>query len=70
MPRVFVKTMTTILVIDDTEAVRTFFRTVMVCSGQAVVEAASGHEGIRLFNESSTDAVITDLHCPMVTDWM
>ena len=54
--------MATILVIDDTEAVRSFFRTVIERAGHTVVEAASGHEGIRLFNESPTDAVITDVH--------
>ena len=56
--------MATILVIDDTEAVRSLFRTIIERAGHAVVEAVSGHEGIRLFKESPTDAVITDMHMP------
>ena len=54
--------MATILVIDDTDAVRGLFRTIIERAGHEVIEAGSGHEGIRLFKESPTDAVITDMH--------
>jgi CheY-like chemotaxis protein len=54
--------MPTILVIDDTEAVRGLMRTILESDGHTVLEATSGYEGIRLFQESCADAVITDLH--------
>jgi DNA-binding response OmpR family regulator len=52
----------TILVIDDTEAVRGLMRTILESHGHTVLEATSGYEGIRLFRKSCADAVITDLH--------
>ena len=53
-----------ILVIDDTEEVRRFFRVVLEQAGYAVREASSGSEGIRLFRESPSDIVITDMYMP------
>jgi CheY-like chemotaxis protein len=54
--------MSSILVIDDTEGVRNLCRAILEPAGYAVYEALSGHQGIRLFRESPTDAVITDMH--------
>ena len=53
-----------ILLIDDTEEVRRFFRMVLEQAGYAVREASSGSEGIRLFRESPADIVITDMYMP------
>jgi len=56
--------MASILLIDDTEAVRGLFRTVLEQAGYTISEATTGREGIRLFNEAPTDAVVTDMHMP------
>lgn len=53
-----------ILLIDDTEEVRRLFRMVLEQAGYAVREASSGSEGIRLFRESPSDIVITDMYMP------
>ena len=54
--------MSTILLIDDTEEVRQLCRTILEHAGYTVLEATNGREGIRVFNESPTDAVVTDMH--------
>ena len=53
-----------ILLIEDTEAVRGLFRTVLEQAGYVVHEASTGTEGIRLFRESPSDVVITDMYMP------
>jgi two-component system chemotaxis response regulator CheY len=56
--------MASILVIDDTEAVRLLCRAVLEQAGYTISEATNGREGIRLFNQAPTDAVVTDMHMP------
>jgi CheY-like chemotaxis protein len=58
------KTMTHILLIDDDEQFRTMLRQLMERNGYEVTEASGGKEGIRLYRESPTDLVITDLIMP------
>ncbi len=56
--------MASILVIDDSEAVRHLCRTILEHAGYTISEATNGREGIRLFNEAPIDAVVTDMHMP------
>ncbi len=56
--------MSSILVIDDTEAVRQLCQTILEHAGYTISEATNGREGIRLFNKAPTDAVVTDMHMP------
>jgi DNA-binding response OmpR family regulator len=53
-----------ILLIEDTEAVRGLFRTILEQAGYVVREASTGANGIRLFRESPSDVVITDMYMP------
>lgn len=52
------------MVIDDDADVRRALRKILEAEGHEVLEAKNGKEGIRLFGESSCDAVITDLYMP------
>jgi CheY-like chemotaxis protein len=56
--------MASILIIEDTEAVRTLFHAILEQAGHVVREASHGVEGIRLFRRSPTDVVITDIYMP------
>lgn len=56
--------MTHILLIEDTEVVRNLFRVFLEEAGHVVREASTGSEGIRLFRESPSDVVITDMYMP------
>ena len=53
-----------ILLIEDIEAVRDPFRVILEQAGYVVREASTGSEGIRLFRESPSDVVITDMYMP------
>jgi CheY-like chemotaxis protein len=53
-----------ILLIDDTEAVRGLFHAILEQAGYVVRDASTGSEGIRLFRESPSDVVITDIYMP------
>jgi two-component system OmpR family response regulator len=53
-----------ILVIDDITEVRGFFRAALEQAGFEVHEAINGREGVRLFREQPTEAVITDVYMP------
>ncbi|HMX90933.1 MAG TPA: response regulator [Nitrospira sp.] len=53
-----------ILLIEDTEAVRGLFRAILEQVGYVVREASTGSAGIRLFHESPSDVVITDMYMP------
>ena len=53
-----------ILLIEDTEAVRGLFRAILEQAGYVVREASTGAEGIRLFRDSPSDVVITDMYMP------
>jgi len=56
--------MPAILIIDDTETVRTMLRTVLEMAGYAVIEARNGRVGIHSFRQNPTDLVITDIYMP------
>jgi CheY-like chemotaxis protein len=53
-----------ILVIDDDDSIRIALRKMLEGDGHVVVEAADGAEGMRLYWESPTDLVITDILMP------
>lgn len=56
--------MTTVLVIDDEEAVRSLLRQLLQRRGFAVIEARDGEEGLRCFHSQPVDLVICDLIMP------
>ena len=56
--------MHSILVIDDIDAVRTLLRLTLEGAGYDVQEAANGVEGIRAFQKTPADLVITDIFMP------
>jgi DNA-binding response OmpR family regulator len=56
--------MARILVIDDEPSVRELLYAILIEEGYEVVEAADGKAGMRLFQESPADLVITDLIMP------
>ncbi|HSA62013.1 MAG TPA: response regulator [Nitrospiraceae bacterium] len=58
--------MHSILIIDDEEQVRAFFRQALVEAGYWVIEARNGREGLRLLRRAPVDLVITDLLMPDV----
>ena len=53
-----------ILVIDDSEFIRTFCSDLLGDSGFEVLEAETGKEGISLFKKNSTTCVILDVMLP------
>ncbi len=56
--------MSTILVIDDEDQVRTMLQQALEREGYQVLDARDGKEGIKLFKENKTDLIITDLIMP------
>jgi CheY-like chemotaxis protein len=54
----------TILLIDDDPSLRRVIEYSLVESGYSVLPAASGEEGLALFQKGSCDAVITDITMP------
>ena len=53
-----------ILVIDDDAQFRPMLGQMLERAGYEVVEAQDGNEGIKLFRESPTDLIITDIIMP------
>jgi CheY-like chemotaxis protein len=56
--------MTTVLVIDDDDNLRSVLRLILENLGCAVLEARNGKEGLILFRSAGADVVITDLIMP------
>jgi DNA-binding response OmpR family regulator len=56
--------MARILIIDDEPSVRELLCSMLMEEGHEVVEAADGKAGMRVFQESPADLVITDLIMP------
>jgi DNA-binding NtrC family response regulator len=53
-----------ILIIDDEINIRKPLQVLLTRAGHEVVSAANGAEGVRLWQESPGDLVITDIHMP------
>ncbi|MBL8152401.1 MAG: response regulator, partial [Blastocatellia bacterium] len=58
-----------ILVIDDEMVVRGVIQEILQDEGYQVVDAATGEDGIILFNKEHFDLVITDLGMPVMSGW-
>ena len=56
--------MTTILIIDDEEAILSFLKERLMYEGFNVLIAIDGIEGMKLFNDNQIDLVITDIIMP------
>ena len=56
--------MSTILIIDDDEAVRTGVRRLLERIGHEVVEAVDGRDALRIAGETDLDLVVTDVNMP------
>lgn len=56
--------MALILLIDDDAPTRQPLRRALELAGHAVIEAANGEEGLRLFQAKRPDAVVTDILMP------
>ena len=56
--------MSSILVIDDEEAIRSLCRRILTQAGHQVIEAPDGNEGVRLYRENRPDLIITDIIMP------
>jgi YesN/AraC family two-component response regulator len=56
--------MTYILIIDDDTVTRLSLRRVLEDAGYDVSEAANGREGVRIFQHTHPDLVITDILMP------
>jgi DNA-binding response OmpR family regulator len=56
--------MAAILIIDDEEDIRQILAALLQRMGHQVREAGNGAEGLKLYRESPTDLVITDLVMP------
>ena len=53
-----------ILVVDDEEHIRNLISIILTSAGYDVVTAKDGEEGLRRFNESCFDLVVTDIIMP------
>ena len=58
-----------ILVVDDEERVRQLMGEILEDQGHEVILAASGQEGLQLFDSQEFDAVFTDLGMPGMSGW-
>lgn len=56
--------MARVLIIDDEAQVRSMLRQMLEREGLEVVEASDGKIGVRMFRQSPTDLVITDIIMP------
>jgi CheY-like chemotaxis protein len=59
----------TILVADDSSDIRTIMRYLLTDLGFAVVEAANGHEAVRLARQCKPVLILLDLCMPGIDGW-
>ena len=59
----------TILVVDDDEAVRKGLRSVLVSEGYLVVAASQGHEAVEAFRHHRFDLALVDMNMPRRNGW-
>ena len=53
-----------ILIVDDEREIRNLLREVFLAKGYEVVEAANGEDGLRVFQSTPVDLVMTDILMP------
>ena len=58
--------MAEILVVDDSRLSRRFLTTPLKQAGHSITEAVNGEEGLRAFEASSPELVVTDLLMPVM----
>jgi CheY-like chemotaxis protein len=58
-----------VLVIDDQDEVRSVLRDTLISCGHAVVEAASGEEGLARCAAGDVDVILTDVSMPGMSGW-
>jgi len=58
------RSMATILVIDDQEPIRVLLRTALEEAGHEILEASNGRLGLALYRASAADLIITDIVMP------
>jgi DNA-binding NtrC family response regulator len=61
--------MNTILVVDDSKAIRDILLNILSFMGFHVAVAGDGNEGLHLFFARSFDLVLTDLRMPGMDGW-
>ncbi len=59
----------TVLLVDDDAALRTGVAMLLTSSGHRAIQAADGHEALRLLADAAIDVVITDLDMAGLTGW-
>jgi CheY-like chemotaxis protein len=59
----------TILIADDSSDIRTIMRYLLTDLGFAVVEAADGHEAVRLARQCQPALILLDLCMPGIDGW-
>jgi DNA-binding response OmpR family regulator len=59
-----------VLIIEDDADIRNFARRVLELEGYDVLEAETGHEGLRLARESEVNLVLLDLRLPDDSGWV
>jgi len=59
----------TILVVDDDQAVREGLRSVLVSEGYLVIAASQGHEAIEAFRQTRCDLALVDMNMPLRNGW-
>jgi DNA-binding response OmpR family regulator len=58
---------TTVLVVEDDRALRTFYQSALMLAGYAVVTAEDGVEALRLIDGTLPGAVVLDLGLPVLS---
>lgn len=58
--------MAKVLVVDDAGFIRRWCKTTLLDQGYEVVEATNGAEGVRIYKETSPDAVLLDVTMPVM----
>jgi len=61
--------MASVLIVDDDADIRGLLREVLQRASHAVIEAADGREGLRLFHGEQPDLVILDVAMPGLDGW-
>lgn len=58
--------MYTVLVVDDSETIRTQLNTDLIEAGYNTLEASNGEEGLEIFLNTPVDLIITDYNMPQM----
>src|SRR5690554_187742 len=59
----------TVLLVDDTEDMRTIHSAFLQRLGYRVLEARDGSEAVRVANDRRPDAILMDLSLPVLDGW-